>query len=84
MLGLILLELRTGLAPFWYLNAVECSSAEEVAARRSYDELENSSSPYYSLLSEKEKAFLKLCLARDVCSRPTVSEVCSEPYLLLQ
>jgi serine/threonine protein kinase len=84
MLGLILLELRTGLAPFWYLNAVECSSAEEVAAQRSYDELENSSSPYCSLLSKEEKAFLQLCLARDVCSRPSVTELCNEPYLLLQ
>jgi serine/threonine protein kinase len=81
LLGLLLLELRTGKFPFWYLDLV-CRSEEEVQARRCPEELENPESPYHGLLSEEEKAFVKQCLVVDYRLRPTVKELsCTSPYL---
>ena len=73
LLGLLLLELRTGFPPFWYLDMV-CKSEEEVQARRGPDEVDNPESPYFSL-KPWEKAFVKECLVLDYRMRPTVKDL---------
>ena len=80
-LGLVLLELRAGRVPFWYLK-LECITEEEADARRCPEELDNPSSPYCELLSGEEKAFVKRCLVVDYRYRPSLKTLCADdPYL---
>jgi serine/threonine protein kinase len=81
-LGLLVLVLRTGMLPFWYLKA-QCEDSAAEQARRCPEELDNPSSPYCNLLKKRERNFVKQCLVVNQLSRPTVTALCRDSFYLL-
>ena len=78
-IGLLLLHIRLGLPPFFYLYSLDISE-EERERRRSGEELDNDDSPYKSLLLPVEKEFVKACLQKNVAARPTPDGLRYERY----
>jgi serine/threonine protein kinase len=79
-LALLLLQLRWGRAPFWWLWELVVSE-EERKQRRGLSELEREDCPYnqeqpgFPALTPKERAFLQCCMCVDVSLRPFVTEL---------
>jgi serine/threonine protein kinase len=77
--GLLLLHIRLGWPPFFYLFHPEVGEAER-EQRRSGVDLDNPASPYFNLLLPVEKEFVKACLQRNVAARPTPISLMSLRY----
>ena len=81
-LALLLLQLRWGRPPFWWLWEGGFSE-EERKERRGLSELEREDCPYnqeqpgFPALTPRERAFLQRCMCVEVTLRPFVSEVVS-------
>ena len=79
-LAMLLLQLRWGRLPFWWLWE-DCTSEEKWDQRRGVHVLEEEDCPYskeqpgFPALTPKERAFLQRCMRVDVSLRPYVSEL---------
>ena len=87
-LALLLLQLRWGKPPFWWLWEGGVSE-EERKQRRGLRELEREGCPYnqeeagFPALTPRERAFLQRCMCVEVPLRPFVREVvCRDSYML--
>ena len=81
-LGCLLLELRAGLPPFWYIGRDPALTPEQKHQRRCAAELKDPNCPYRSILTPVELQLGAACLAYDAAERPTVGRlVCpAHPY----
>ena len=73
-LGLLLLELRTGMFPFWYLTEDEQQQRDLAAEVRE--------SSHYTFLEKKEKLFASHCLEKNLALRPLPKKVQWHAYFL--
>ena len=88
-LAMLLLQLRWGRVPFWWLWE-DYISEEEWNQRRGLHVLEEDDCPYtqdepgFPALTPKERAFLQRCMTMDVSLRPYVSELLSNDEYIMK
>jgi serine/threonine protein kinase len=73
LVGCLVLELRSGLPPWFHVDTAPGLSEAEKDARKGAEELAREDCPYRQVLTQGELEFATTCLERDITKRPFLS-----------